>query len=256
MATLKDLIKASKTDLPITVRHEKWLTENPNATYSDAAIEFANLALTKAVGGGRKRGSMFRASGLGYCERQRVFKFMKQPERDTIDSHLANIFHTGQFIHLKWQMAGLTEGWLAQAEVPADDEILRFGATLDGILFDGSGFEAKSINSRGYRIVMDSGPKLDHLKQVHGYMMLREDIEKFSILYENKDTGDWREFRVERNQQMIDEVRSEIERLNNHIKTQKLPPIRPKCLEQTGMEYRNCAFRDNCLVKKVWSDLS
>lgn len=256
MATLKDLIKASKTDLPITVRHERWLTENSNATYNDAAIEFANRALAKEVGGGRKRGATFRASGLGFCERQRVFKFMRQPERNTIDSHLANIFHTGQFIHLKWQMAGLTEGWLAEAEVPADDKELNFGATLDGILFDGSGFEAKSINERGYRIVMDSGPKLDHIRQVHGYMMLREDIERFSILYENKNTGDWKEFRVERDQSIIDSVRAEIKRLNNYVTTKNLPVIQPKCLEQTGLEYRNCAFRDNCLVKKVWSDLS
>ena len=143
--SLRKLLASS--ELPITVAHEQWLARSHNADYSQEALEFAGKVLSHEVGGARSRNTRFRSSAVGSCARRQVLKAIGVSEKSTIDGKLANIFQTGNFLHLKWQMAGLTAGWLAEAEVSADAPDLNFGGTLDGILDDGSGFEFKSINS-------------------------------------------------------------------------------------------------------------
>lgn len=250
--SLKDLVKATKQELPITVRHDTWMANNPNAHYSKEAVEFAQRVLSGELGGQRARKYGIRASGMSQCERQRVFKYFQTPERDLLDSRISNIFHTGNFMHLKWQMAGITEGWLTEAEVALDNDELELGGTADGFLYDGSLFEFKSINSRGYGWILRSGPKSEHVMQVHAYKLLRENLTAASIVYENKDNGEWREFRVQFEDEILTQVRAEVSGLKAYIQTQSLPAIRADCQHQEGPVYRACPFRDTCLATRAW----
>lgn len=243
--SLKDAIKAVQQDLPVTMRHERWLAANHNPAYSDEALAFAARALEGTSGSSRLRKRMFRASSAGRCERQQLFKVTGVRGREDISASLSNVFLTGNYLHLKWQMAGLTEGWLVEAEVPVDRDDLNAGGTMDGILYTGGGFEFKSINSRGFGGVMLYGPKPDHVLQVHHYMHMGG-LDSFSVLYENKDTGEWREFRVNRDEEVIERSRASLERLNGLLSARELPPMLEECVAQTGMGYRNCAFRDVC----------
>jgi hypothetical protein len=250
--SLAKLIRAVQSELPITMRHETWMARNSDAKYSQRALDFAQRALS---GEYQFRPRMrFRSSGIGSCSRRRIFSAIGMRELPQQDGKLANIFHTGNFLHLKWQMAGLTEGWLKEAEVVKDNPNVQFGGTLDGILHDGSGFEFKSINSNGAGWVRDK-PKDIHLRQVHGYMYLEPSIEKFSVVYENKDTGDWRELRVERDDKLIRQIDREVGELNEAWDNRKLPPVLPDCMQQTGTTYRQCPFRDRCLTIKKWPTL-
>lgn len=250
--SLKFTIRAVQQELPISSRHETWLADNPNPVYSQSALEFAQAALSGQAGGNRKgRKRLFRASAAGTCHRQQIFKILGVPGRDEIDGKLANIFANGNFLHLKWQMQGLTEGWLTQAEVPIEREDLNAGGTMDGILWNGAGFEAKTINSRGYASVMSYGPKDAHIFQVDHYMHLT-DITSFSIVYDNKDTGEWREFRVDKDPKRDEEVGNTLSTLNGYLETKTLPVILPDCKAKEGMTYRGCAFRDICLKTKEW----
>lgn len=251
MSNLKKMLQGS--ELPITMRMERWLTTNSNATYSAKALKFAQLALSNQVGGSRARRNPLRSSSTGQCRRRQVLRAAGHPEDTEISSRVANIFHTGNMLHLKWQMAGLTEGWLAEAEVPKDRDDLLFGGTLDGILWQGSGLEFKSINNRGYTMVQSArAPREDHIRQVHGYFVLDEKIKNFSVVYENKDNGEWREYVVERDEDLIDEILIELKELKAYLEDKILPPIKPKCLEREGMEYRSCPFKDSCLTMKRW----
>lgn len=234
------------------MRMDKWLSDNPNPVYSPEAIEFSRQVFTKEVGGDRARKQPFRSSAMGMCQRRRIFAAAGVPEAKTVDAKLGNIFGTGNFLHLKWQMAGLTEGWLAQAEIPMDLPAMRFGGTLDGKLFDGSGFEFKTIHSMGFGNVMTHGPKPIHITQVHSYMYIDKSIEAFSIVYEDKNTGEWREFRVDRDQKLIDQVDRELGALIEFYENRKLPKILPDCQTQEGSTYRNCPFKDMCLKQKNW----
>ena len=249
VSALKNLIRAA--DLPITVRHEQWLARN-DKYFNKEALDFSRLALSKEAGGGRRRKSMFRASSSGTCARRQIFQVVTMPgRREDLDPRVANIFLTGDFTHLKWQMAGLTQGWLVDAEVAMDRPELNFGGTLDGILDDGSGFECKSINTRGFASVNRYGVDPKHLRQVHSYMLLAG-IKTFSVVYEDKNTQEWREFRVHQNPEIAAVVQEELDTLNESLSSKTLPDPLLSCQDQEGSEYRNCPFRDVCLKQKEW----
>ena len=249
--SLKDTIKAVQLDLPITVRHENWLTHNSNPQYSDEAINFAKDQLEGKTGSQRLRKKMFRASAAHDCKRKQLLNIAGVEQKREIESRLSGIFQTGNFLHLKWQMSGLTEGWLVKAEVPVDRDELNAGGTMDGVLYTGGGFEFKSINDRGWGRVTSFGPLDAHIAQVHNYMYLG-DVDHFSVVYENKNTGEWREFKVQRNESLIDAARDGFDDLNNMLDEQILPNALADCKDRQGSTYRNCPFRDVCLSIKRW----
>lgn len=246
---LPDIVRAVQTDLPITMMHDVWLGKNAQPRYSEQAVEFGKRALTGEFQS-RKR-MPFRASATGMCLRRRIFSALEVTEAKFIDSKLANIFHTGNFLHLKWQMAGLTAGWLTEAEVVADNPATKCSGTLDGIVHDGSGFEFKTINSRNHTFTWRD-PKELHIRQVHAYMYLRPDIDKFSIIYENKDTAEWREMRVHKDPRIIHQIDRETYELNQAFTNRVLPPVLPDCAQRTGSVYKNCPFASVCLAVKKW----
>jgi hypothetical protein len=250
MSKLNDLLIAAQQDLPITVRHERWLATHSNVRYpSEHVATIADLL----VGGDRERLHSFSSSSTGDCHRKQIFSYLGMQGKGT-DASLANIFHTGNFIHLKWQLAGLTEGWLKQIEVPLHSEKYNLKGTMDGILWDNSGFEFKSINSNGFKSVMQFGPKKEHIMQVHAYMLLTG-IDAFSVVYENKDNGEWRELRVHRDDETIDLVKKHLVQLNYHLEEKLLPSPLEECKLKEG-KYIRCPFKDRCLKVKAWDEIN
>ena len=241
---MKDLIRDE--ELVISVRQERWLEENPNPVYSDEALKFAQDVLSSDVGGNRKRGNKFRSSAQGSCERRQIYKAENRDGINSIGAKLSNIFATGNFMHLKWQMQGLTEGWLLEVEVPAENDLYNFGGTLDGILYDNSLFEFKSINDRGYNQVYNYGPKKDHIRQANGYMWLK-DLPSVSFVYENKATGDWREYRLDRDENIIMDIVTSLDTMQTHIEEHTLPEPLQTCIDKQGYVYRQCPYRKFCL---------
>lgn len=250
MPSLADLVSAAKQDLPVTMRHERWLIEG--ASITPQAAEFAKQALNGQVGSSRNRVPLFRASGMGSCLRKQIFSRLGVARREILDGKTSNVFLTGNFIHLKWQTAGISAGWIKQAEVPVDRVDLGYGGTMDGVLDDDTGLEIKSINTRGFGMVMDRRkPTDDHMKQVHAYMILKE-IDTFSVVYEDKNTQEWKEFRIKREDEYVDAVETEMVNLTSLWGNQTLPPVKPNCLEKTGFEYNGCPFRNICMNIKEW----
>ena len=254
MPSLTQLMKAAQADLPITMRHERWLQKNSNPVYSLKAIEHAMAVLSGKKGGYRPRAKSFRSSGAGQCHRKRVFGYIGLKQQQPLDAGGVVFFHTGNFMHLKWQMAGLTEGWLTEAEVPAHNVDLRLTGTFDGVVCDGSLFEFKSINDRGWSYVMKDGPKPEHIAQTTAYTALRPGMETVSVVYENKNSGDWREFRFPQDPHVRREFLEEMELLNAHVDKRVLPRIKPLCLQHEGREYRQCPYSQVCLTIKDYDE--
>lgn len=271
--SLKDLVRAVQKDLPVTVRHERWMLANSDPVYSEAAIQFSDDFLRKRIGGNRVgRRLRFRASGMGKCARSRVFsRIGHKGISEDFSSSQANIFATGNFMHRKWQMAGITEGWIPTraeewvtrdgqkrstrvlAEVPMDSEEYDLAGTADGFIWDGSLFEFKTINSNGWQWIRSKGvPDRNHRLQTAAYKLLDPTLTAASIVYENKDTGEWREVRSYFDDEIMQAVIDEIDELTHSIETQVLPPVLNKCSTGEGMEYRRCPYRDSCLKIKVW----
>lgn len=249
MTSLKNLVKAVRDDKPITIRHEKWLEDNPDPVYTVDALLFAAQELQDTSNNtpSRPEDRMFRSSGMGSCPRQRYLLRLGTVPETRPNSRTSNIFHTGKFIHLKWQMAGITEGWLAKAEVTYQDDRLQLRGHTDGINYDGSLLEIKSINDRGFTYVYKNGIKPEHKLQGASYLMMA-DLEAMSFIYENKNSAEWWEIRYHRNEKDEKEVIEEMEVLVEAWEAKRVPKPLSSCLRKEGFAYNYCPFKAACLA--------
>lgn len=239
---LNNLIKATKRELLVTPLHEAWLMANSNVELDD---DIARWVARELIAKQRNRTQTWSSSSLGSCQRKHIYQYLGAPLERGVTSELSAIFQHGTWTHLKWQASGYMAGWLAQTEVFCSMPEFGFTGTIDGILTDGSGWELKSINNRGFTFVLRDGPKHEHLKQIHGYM-LATGIRVWSLMYENKDTQDYKEFVVHFDDAIAMEVELELQALNTAVVTQTLPPMLPGCIAKTSAQYRSCPFQKQC----------
>src|SRR4051812_19328188 len=123
-------VKLADPDLVVSKRHEAWISEEDHRMYSQRAIDFAQAQLGSV---GRHRQGTVSASSLGECGRYQQFVYLGMPKLPP-DAKNAAKMANGSFMHLRWQMEGLTEGWLSFAEVPLGANAYRLSGTMDGLL--------------------------------------------------------------------------------------------------------------------------
>lgn len=246
---LTQLLQAHQQQLVVTPVHEKWLAANPNAHYSPKAKAFLADQIGKPD---RVRTGSFSPSSAGKCLRRRQFEFLGLPRRPFRTS-LIQVLHNGTWVHLRWQAAGLSAGWLSEAEVGVELADLWMRGTMDGRLVDGRGLEIKSINSNGFRYVMKSGPKREHLHQVTSYS-LASGIKDWVVLYEDKDTNEYREFLFTPDTEGLLAVQREYEKLVEALANKRLIEMKDECWAKQGSEYLQCPFRDICPRMKSWEE--
>ena len=191
----------------------------------------------------RVRGWSWSASSANTCPRQRQFGFLGMPRRRPDDKSM-NIFANGDYMHLRHQAFGLVAGYIQAAEVSVQMPEYNLLGTMDGILRNGNGLELKSINTRGFSSVNTFGAKLDHVWQMHSYM-LAGDLEAFTIVYEDKNTQALKEILVPRDEEIIKSVRSELETLNEWTSQSRFFPMLEEC-EQGKGKFNWCDYRDSC----------
>lgn len=282
MGTLKStLAKLIETPLIVTQRYEGFLATNRNIQFSKPIGEFAKEQMTQPP---KDRSAQFSPSGVAGCSRAQVFRFTNLPYVDKVNTDLANIFLTGHFLHMKWQSALLQAGIITRAEVPVRLHTQKITGSMDGMgiipdtkikafpeIFDQIrwndwvftdqgmyrqdhstkffGLEVKSINSRGFGFVLrENAPKPEHIYQIHAYMYL-SGLSVFSVVYENKDTGEWKEFLVPRDPKIIFDVSKKLLSMNQMVDINKLPDVLEPCTRKMG-PYHNCPYRDSCLNTK------
>lgn len=232
-----------ETDLFVSARHDQWLKANPNASYPREAIDFAVAQLRSQQ---RDRTKAWSASSIGGCARAAQFQWLGMPQKGITDTKTVSIFHNGDFMHLRWQMAGISAGWLAQAEVFKRNDDWQIKGTLDGICTDGRGLELKSINSFGFKQVIQHGGKKEHLEQIDAYFLMCPDIDKFSLIYECKDTQEWTEIVVPRESSRIRKMESKLLNLNAHMREHTLIDMRDDCWREEGYLWRSCPYSPIC----------
>ena len=256
---LKKLLKShQESDLLVTPRYEQYLSTHQNILVDEVVGEFVKSELTTPQ---RNRRMTFSASSRGACPREQVFQFTSLKAIPKINTDLYAIFHQGTFMHLKWQALLMDAGILDEVEISTDVERYRLTGTVDGAgevpashvlrdRYDRFGWELKSINARGYQWVLDRGPNQHHLLQIHAYMLATE-MRVWSLIYENKDTQQYKEFIVHFDREIAERVEDELEYLNKCVDDQVLPPILDECLEKKGA-YTKCAFAHACLSQTDW----
>lgn len=166
----------------------------------------------------------------------------------------AQIFHNGNFMHLRWQMAGITAGWLKQAEVSVPHHpTLKISGTMDGVCYEDSVLELKSINTNGFSRVSTFGPEKQHQIQIGTYMYLT-DAAKGVLIYEDKNTQEYREFVVERTDELNAMVMESATKIWGLINTEELAEPLTDCEAHVGYRYQTCPYRDRCLGVKTWKE--
>jgi hypothetical protein len=244
-----ELIKKTNPGLVVSPRYDAWMTKNANPHYTAEALEHATKELAKQATPRDRRGT-FSASSLNTCRRKQQFTFLGMPELPPTAKQAA-IFQNGTFMHIRWQMAGISEGWLPQAEVPVPHNEMTLSGTMDGIAYDGTIVEFKSINTNGFSSVNTFGVKEDHLAQGGTYLACT-DAEKVSFVYEDKNTQEYKEIVKTRDELPIREIKQQAEELWTETMAHRLYEPLGSCEEKTGFRYTNCPFREQCLKVRDW----
>jgi hypothetical protein len=274
MASLKQMIEqaaAAKTKaqregtevlLPVvSPLYAQWMERSEaDQSFSPAALKrgFEVLSNQHKV----KRTERFSASGLGQCPRRQIFNFVGMPqEQPSMDG--LNIMKSGTSAHFWIMMEGITAGWLAEGEVFYRDDHYQLGGTLDGLLFDGSIWEYKSVAGSVYSRVTTNkhkqfadvtdkeiGPKFEHKLQLAGYEYLTG-VSLKSLFYQHRDFGSFYEYRLGHDAADTKHLIDLLERLNGHLADNTLPPMYDTCESRTGYVYNECPYRSTCPSKKV-----
>jgi hypothetical protein len=244
-----ETIKLVDPGLVVTRRNDAWLVENDHPVYSTLALSFAHKALQQRD---RKRKGTISASSLGECARYQQFVFLGMPKLPMDPRNVLKVTN-GAMMHLRWQMAGLTEGWLRDAEVPVHDELLKLTGTMDGLLYEGSILELKSINLNGFSRVKTYGPLIPHLFQMATYMLCTE-ISRGVFIYECKDNQEYEEIVVNAADLPLEEAAMRAGAMWAHLNREELYEPLEKCIDQDGWVYRSCPFRDRCLKIHTWEE--
>ena len=245
-----ETIKHTESNLVVSKRHERWLLENDRPVYNQRAMEFAYAQL---AGVDRVRKGTLSASSLGECERYQQFVYLGFPKLP-MDAKNAAKVQNGAFMHLRWQMEGLTEGWLRHAEVPVKSDAYHLMGTMDGVLYNGAILELKSINSNGFSRVLTFGPLIPHLYQMATYMLCSGE-DQGVFIYENKDTQEYTEIVVGPDDLPMTEMVNKAEAMWQSVQIEQLSEPLNDCMDQKGWKYQSCPYRDRCLSVYEWGEV-
>ena len=244
-----ETIKHTAPELVVSQRHERWIMYNDHPVYSYAAL---NLALDQLRAKERVRKGTLSASSLGECERYQQFVFLGMPKLPP-DAKNAAKMQNGAFMHLRWQMEGLTEGWLTDAEVPVHSDAYHLMGTMDGVNHDESILELKSINLNGFGRITSFGPLIPHLFQMATYMLC-SGRDKGVFIYECKDNQEYHEIVVGPDDLPMTEALTKAEHMWETTQKRKLSEPLSDCMDRKGWKYNSCPFRDRCLLIYTWEE--
>lgn len=253
MSGLKAVLRNAHLDgqLMLTEVHSQWMElPEDEQIYSEQAIDFVTRWMRRQFKKPRK--GRFSASSIGHpCVRRRLFDYMgvEQVGNDLDSLH---IMGSGTKGHLFWQMEGFSypfdAPWLADAEVWTHDPHYQIGGSIDGILDRPSApvLEVKTVAMGKFsRIQRDDTPEYEHLLQIAVYLMLR-DVTRATLIYDDRNTGQFHEFIVLRDEVLEDEVTRRLERMNNDLVDDTVPPQLDDCEMRQGTVFKECPYRKMC----------
>lgn len=243
-----------QSDLVITPALTKYLMQEPGPYYSEIV---ADLIKDQLLGEERIRYGSFSASSISlHCFRAGVFQFLGAKQNEGSDSLrnavLSNLFLDGHWRHLRLQAVCLEIGVIDTIEFLMVDENLKLIGTADGISFEHNyGVEFKGAHERQFQIIRRmKRPVEHHYWQVHAYMLLTG-MKTWYIVYEDKNSSDWKEYKITRDERVIDQIKGYLRSCHTILNTEQLPPMLEPCTSKEG-PYKGCNYRDICERCGTW----
>lgn len=233
----------------ITPRLNMWLMQNPNFDVDDSVADLIAELLKKKQ---RDRSGSFSSSAAGSCQRRQIYQYLGISSGGTNGPQLQQIFNDGTWRHLRWQATLLQAGILESVEDMLDWPAMRSKGSMDGrgIVPDDHphapwrglefGFELKGMNTYAFQPARDV--KEAHHLQIDRYF-LSGGFDLFVVVYEDKNTQEWKEWVVEPDPARMEAQRTELAELNDYADKKEIPPQLAECAKhlKTG-EFGKCPF--------------
>ncbi|MEK6904078.1 MAG: PD-(D/E)XK nuclease family protein [Nanoarchaeota archaeon] len=193
----------------------------------------------------RERKSFY-VTDVAECPRVVYFSFKNFPKKEH-EPRILRVMHNGDFVHQRMGNV-LTEMKVlepANTEIPIPENDLFRGRADAIIEIEGEKYvvDFKSANTYTFRSLQ--APKPEHIKQVQLYMHYLG-IKKGLLFYECKNTQDIKEFPVDYDVNIVNEIIQEFYLLKSKIENNIVPDI-PAWIEQWKCE--RCPFLESC--KKI-----
>lgn len=184
----------------------------------------------------------FYITDAGKCSRAIFFKF-KNVTREKMTAQILRMFDHGDYIQMQILNSLFSLGIVRASEVTIPPQELISGradaiVTLNNELYV---VDFKSMNSMIFRNL--SQPKPENVNQIQLYLHFFK-IKKGILLYVNKDTLELKEFYVDYDSALVDNLLQSLSRLKIKIDEDVVPQVlgdHPK-----NWQCRYCQFRDIC----------
>jgi hypothetical protein len=227
----------------VTAPMRRWYEDGCPRTMA-ATTAMNDLMLKEIDESRRSDGSnRVRPSMIGKCVRAQALSFLGMPSLPPTRG-LQALFMNGHYGHYRWQLAGLSSGFLTAVEVPVADNNLKIVGAMDGVCSDGSVFELKTTSNASFYRVAKNGPYDSHISQVNAYMYA-SGVSLASLVYENRDTMDFKEFRLTFDEQRFSKVMHTCTAVASSTQDTLPQPLRD-CVMHVGSTYKSCFFRKVC----------
>lgn len=259
-----------KSGLPVTEWVHQW-RESEQEPSEWAIKTVAESLMSDVLSGRRSDGSgRFRPSMIGNeCQRAQVFSYLGF-DQVASRQEWQQMADAGSWLHYKWQYEGLAAGWLVESEIQIEVPEWQLKGAVDGLCIDDSIFELKTLGTDKYMgrkhttpVSKWETPMRDHIRQVHAYMHAT-DTREASIVYVDRDSNAFREFRVHWDPVIFEELDAFIKSMQETIRNKSLPPILAGCEQvmfslknpgvldgnpsktAAGRRFNFCSFREVC----------
>ncbi len=191
----------------------------------------------------------FHPSNHSTCPRYWFLLFQGAEVEPKIDARLYRVFDNGHEVHERWYSYFDGMGVLVEKEkkIRVEDPVPISG-TVDAIIDWGGKkvVEVKSISQEGFDLrKFYKKPKKDHVEQLQVYLSVLE-IDIGLIIYESKNTQDFKIFRVDRDESIYTKRIKTWQKYYKNIQEGKLPP-RP--YTRTSKACSECELETYCWDK-------
>ena len=185
----------------------------------------------------------FYITDSGKCKRAVYFSMKGYPKKE-MEPRVLRIFERGDIIHqrLMSSFLAIPEIKVVASEVDIPSKDLFHGRADVIISVENKLYvvDFKSSNDFKFRKLVE--PDLAHKRQIQLYMHYFK-IPQGILLYENKNTQDFKEFGVKYDADLCREIINDFETLKYQIENET-PPQKPTDLESWQCEY--CDFKEVC----------
>lgn len=185
--------------------------------------------------------SYFYVSDVGKCPRALYFHFKNAP-REKPDPRVLRVFDQGDYIHMRLMSVLFGLGIVRAVEIRMPPNDLIHGRADAIISLDNKPYVVELKSSAGFKFRRMNEPQADHVKQIQLYMHYFE-VPRGILLYENKDTQELKDFLVEYEADLTEELISNFQFLREQIEKDIIPEI-PENIEAWRCRY--CEYRTGC----------